>query len=210
MLDFNKNNLKNEKTKKTLLLNKDFTPVSIIPLSVLSWKESIKLFFMNDIEIIDIYEDILIRSPNISINLPSIVILKKYLNIKNFKLKVDFNKRNILIRDLMTCQYCGKKYQENIFDKNILNNLLTIDHIIPRSKGGKSDWTNVVLSCKECNIEKSDKIIYPKIMPKKPTYYELIEKRKCLPVKISNKSWIHYIQSFWKNKDLIIIEEEDI
>jgi len=205
MIDHNNCNLTKEKTRKTLLLNKDYTPVSIIPLSVLSWKECIKLTFMNDVEILEIYEDVFIRSPSVSINLPSTVILKKYFNIRQNRLKVEFNKRNILIRDLMTCQYCGKKFLENPFEKN---NYLTIDHIVPKSKGGKSEWTNVVVSCKMCNNLKSNKIIYPKIIPKKPSYYELVEKRKHLPIKISNKSWKNYIQSFWKNDDLIIIEEE--
>ena len=63
-----------------------------------------------------------------------------------FRVRVPFGKRNILIRDNFTCQYCGKKVKK-----------LTIDHIIPKSRGGETSFENCVSSCKECNNRKGMK-----------------------------------------------------
>ena len=58
---------------------------------------------------------------------------------------VKFNRRNLFARDRNSCQYCGKRY---------LTNELSLDHIIPRSMGGKSVWENVVCACTKCNVKK--------------------------------------------------------
>jgi len=62
---------------------------------------------------------------------------------------VKFNRRNIYQRDNFTCQYCGKVLPRNE---------LTIDHVIPRSRGAKSNWQNVVLACIQCNADKGDRL----------------------------------------------------
>ena len=63
-----------------------------------------------------------------------------------YKNKVPFSKRNIIVRDGEKCMYCGKE-----------GGRLTIDHIIPKSKGGKTTWENCISSCKECNSKKADR-----------------------------------------------------
>jgi hypothetical protein len=66
--------------------------------------------------------------------------------------------------------------------------------VVPRSRGGKTNWTNVCTSCKECNSEKgNDHTVLPKKMPKKPTYYEILAKRKKLPIHIRDEEWKFYI-----------------
>ena len=83
-----------------------------------------------------------IRSPSFSIHLPSVIRLV-YL-VKRPQPQRRLTRREVLIRDRYTCQYCGKETKE-----------LTLDHVIPRHLGGKHDWDNVVSACKACNHRKA-------------------------------------------------------
>ena len=100
-----------------------------------------------------------IRSPTTSFKLPAVV---RVLNIvkRNRRKVTSFSKKNILRRDNYCCQYCGTT-----------ENPLTVDHIIPKSRGGKSNWVNVVVACKTCNLKKGNHTPAEKGMElrKKPT-----------------------------------------
>lgn len=89
----------------------------------------------------------IIRSPSISILVPDAIYLPYYESLP--KIDVVFSRQNLLLRDKYTCQYCGK-YLKNPKER-------TIDHVIPKSRGGKTVWTNVVLCCKKCNLKKGDR-----------------------------------------------------
>ncbi|WP_022855111.1 HNH endonuclease [Thermodesulfobacterium thermophilum] len=89
----------------------------------------------------------LINSPSISILIPEAIYLPFYERLP--KTEVIFSRQNLFLRDRFTCQYCGK-FLKNPKDR-------TIDHIIPKSQGGKTVWTNVVLCCKKCNLKKGNK-----------------------------------------------------
>ncbi len=89
----------------------------------------------------------IIRSPSVSILIPDAIYLPYYESLP--KVDVVFSRQNLLLRDRYTCQYCGK-YLKNPKDR-------TIDHVIPKSRGGKTVWTNVVLCCKKCNLKKGDR-----------------------------------------------------
>ncbi|AIH03762.1 MULTISPECIES: HNH endonuclease [Thermodesulfobacterium] len=89
----------------------------------------------------------LIKSPSISILIPEAIYLPFYERLP--KTEVIFSRQNLFLRDGFTCQYCGK-FLKNPKDR-------TIDHIIPKSRGGKTVWTNVVLCCKKCNLKKGNK-----------------------------------------------------
>lgn len=80
--------------------------------------------------------------------IPYVIVLTSYNKVP--KRKVRLSRRNIYTRDNGTCQYCGKKPSKDE---------VSIDHIVPRSKGGKSTWTNLILACTPCNIKKSDKML---------------------------------------------------
>ncbi|MCD6548894.1 MAG: HNH endonuclease [Thermodesulfobacterium sp.] len=88
-----------------------------------------------------------IRSPSISILVPDAIYLPYYESLP--KIDVVFSRQNLLLRDKYRCQYCGK-HLKNPKDR-------TIDHVIPKSRGGKTVWTNVVLCCKKCNLKKGDR-----------------------------------------------------
>lgn len=85
-----------------------------------------------------------IRSPSASFQLPTVIRVLKTVKRTSRK-GISFSKKNILRRDNYTCQYCGDA-----------NSTLTVDHIQPKSRGGKTSWTNVVVACKPCNLKKGN------------------------------------------------------
>lgn len=87
----------------------------------------------------------MIRSPSISFPLPAVIRLAVYIR-KPFLDRVAFNKKNILRRDGYACQYCGRRGER-----------LTVDHVIPRSRGGTTTWTNVAVACLRCNLQKGNR-----------------------------------------------------
>lgn len=89
-----------------------------------------------------------IVSANFSFVVPEVIVLSTFNG--RFSKEVRFSRRNIFERDENTCQYCGKK-----FDRGDL----TLDHVIPRSRGGTSTWTNIVLACIKCNMRKGDRLL---------------------------------------------------
>lgn len=78
--------------------------------------------------------------------LPSVIRLMDYRRIPHFKISP--SRRNIFQRDDLTCQYCVKKFSPQD---------LTLDHVLPRSRGGKSTWDNLVAACYKCNHKKDDR-----------------------------------------------------
>lgn len=88
-----------------------------------------------------------IKTVSFKIKMPKVILLLFYDRMPQMEVK--FTRRNILLRDKNKCQYCSKK-----LDPKFLN----IDHVIPRSLGGKSTWTNVVCSCINCNTKKGNRL----------------------------------------------------
>lgn len=88
---------------------------------------------------------LVMRSPSTVMPVPAVIRLVHYVNIP-YKKKA-YSKKHIYLRDNYTCQYCGKVGNPND---------LTLDHILPQSRGGKSVWHNLVTSCKRCNTRKGD------------------------------------------------------
>lgn len=88
-----------------------------------------------------------IKSPSISLLIPDAIYLPFFESLPQNE--VVFTRQNLFLRDKFTCQYCGK-FLKNPKDR-------TIDHVIPKSRGGKTVWNNVVLCCKKCNLKKSNK-----------------------------------------------------
>jgi 5-methylcytosine-specific restriction endonuclease McrA len=88
-----------------------------------------------------------IRSPSRAYPLPSVIRLAVYIR-RPFLERVAFNKKNILRRDGYTCQYCRRRGDK-----------LTVDHVIPRSRGGPTTWTNVVAACLRCNLLKGNRTL---------------------------------------------------
>ena len=88
-----------------------------------------------------------IKSPSLSMPVPSVIRLLEFRHIPHQSRSL--SRKNILMRDHNTCQYCGKVFTPNE---------LTLDHVIPRSRGGASSWENLVACCKTCNHKKGNAI----------------------------------------------------
>lgn len=106
----------------------------------------------------------LVKSIRISLRLPRIVVLSQYDRLP--KKEVKFTRHNIFQRDSFTCQYCGV-----VFDPKHLN----LDHVVPKDKGGKASWDNLVTSCISCNSRKGNKMpeeahMFPLREPKAPRW----------------------------------------
>lgn len=166
----------------TLLLNANYEPISILPLSVIGWQQAIKLLFLEKVKVIENYKDRVIRSPSTEIQLPSVCVTKEYFNpMKHVK----FTRHNLYLRDMYQCQYCGDVFSPNA---------LTIDHVIPKSKGGHICWENCVTACKDCNWKKGDKIMKPLKEPVNPEYYHLVAKWRRRPGNITVRpEWLPYL-----------------
>ncbi len=125
-------------TVKSLVLNYSYEPLQFC-----SAKRAIIMVFNERAEFIE-SDGYVIHSPTTTFKLPAVI---RVLNIVNRSKRrgVSFSKKNILRRDNFTCQYCRAK-----------NKSLTVDHIVPKSRGGKSNWVNVVVACKPCNLKKGD------------------------------------------------------
>lgn len=125
---------------RTLVLNAYMQPHSIA-----TWQQSIVLLVTDKIDVLESY-DATVSSPSLTLQIPAVVRLRK--DVSMHKKGVKFSRINILTRDKLTCCYCGHKKQPRE---------LNYDHVIPRAKGGKTVWENIVSACKPCNSKKGNR-----------------------------------------------------
>ena len=125
--------------KRVLVLNLDHSPVSVITV-----QKAMILCLMQKASCLKNYELLQIRTVSKTFDYPAVIRLNEYKNIP-YK-GVMLNRTNLFRRDKGECLYCGSQKQ------------LTIDHVIPRSKGGRSTWTNLATACHRCNVKKGDKL----------------------------------------------------
>lgn len=121
-----------------LVLNKDYQP-----LSVCSVHRSVKLLFLDKAEMLHDNPNRSLRTVREEYSYPSVIRLRRYINIPYNKIVL--SRKNILKRDANTCQYCGAAYN------------LTIDHVMPKSRGGRDSWENLVAACDDCNVKKGNR-----------------------------------------------------
>jgi len=125
-----------------------------------------------------------IKSQYINFPVPEIIRLLNFNRV--FNMKIPFSRENLYKRDKSICQYCGKQFPRKE---------LSIDHVIPRSKGGKTCWENCVLSCLDCNAKKGNKTLKEAGMrllkkPKAPSWALPLPSRKS---EIKD-SWSHFLK----------------
>src|SRR6202051_798996 len=128
-----------------LVLNADFRPLSYFPLSLWSWQGAGKAVFLDRVNIIDHY-DAFVRSPSFEMRLPSVIALKEYVHAARHPA---FTRFNVFLRDRFTRQYCGKPHSSHEWPS---------DRVGPRSRGGRTQWTNVVTACAGCNLLKGNRL----------------------------------------------------
>ena len=122
---------------RALVLNQDFRPISVC-----SIQRAFVLVFMNKVEMVTPFNGNKFHTVDNSYHIPAVVRLQQYISVPYRG--VELTRINIFKRDGHVCQYCGSKLD------------LSIDHVLPRSRGGGSNWKNLITACKPCNARKGD------------------------------------------------------
>jgi len=131
-----------------------------------------------------------IKTPQFRLRVPRVIVLGRYQSSP--PRTVRFNRRNIYLRDGYRCQYCGCRPAHDD---------LTIDHVMPRSRGGRSTWENVVLACTKCNTKKGDKLpaecgMHLMSHPKRPPWLATL---RIVPSPDDRSIWEHFVDSaYWE------------
>lgn len=185
-------------TGNVLLLNGAYQPISVI-----SWQRAITLLYTQmssgqmKAEVVSSYEDKFLRSFKVTMKMPAVIRLVKYIRPKkNVTIFKALKRKNIYERDDGVCQYCLSK---------ISYNNSTLDHVHPRSKGGKDSWDNLVLSCQSCNNKKGDRSVKEANMtlarnPYAPKLFDsldvaVIEKIREIK-RFANAEWAEYLSHY--------------
>ena len=127
--------------QRTLLLNSTYEPMTVI-----DWRRAIVLVYLEKTDVLANYEQV-VQSPSCRMHIPSVLRLRDRVR-RNVPV-VRFSRPNIYARDRHTCQYCHKIYA--VRD-------LTYDHVVPKSRGGRTEWTNIVTCCIRCNRRKGNRL----------------------------------------------------
>lgn len=191
--------------RRCLVLNKSWAPVGIVPLEKAVKKlvnfypngepkariidpQSYQAFTWSDWSKLRLVAtDEKINAGSMFFRIPEVILLTHYDKIP--QPKVHFSRRNLFKRDEGKCQYCGKQPKSDEW---------SIDHVIPRSRGGETVWENVVLSCLDCNRKKADRSLKESGLklhkiPKKP-FVKFLHFGDIKPI----KSWRSFIsEAYW-------------
>lgn len=124
--------------QRVLVLNSSYEPLQLI-----SARRAVVLLLQEKAEVIEAAQQWL-RAQSFEIEIPLVIRLVRYIRIPR-KMRLPCSRRGVLARDRETCQYCGTQPGRAH---------LTVDHIMPRSRGGPTTWENVVTACRECNHRK--------------------------------------------------------
>jgi 5-methylcytosine-specific restriction endonuclease McrA len=150
---------------QALVLDAGFQPISLI-----DSLEALKRVILGKAEVLVAY-DRQVRSPSLSFNLPKIIRLNRTVKTVRKIFHVTYSKHNVHARDEYTCQYCTTRLNTR---------QATIDHILPKCRGGKNTWENTVTACHPCNNKKDDRTPWEAGMklirqPGKPTVVNFIK-----------------------------------
>ena len=170
-----------------LVLNADFRPLSYFPLSLWSWQDTLKAVFLERVDVLSEY-DREVHSPSFKMKLPSVISLKEYVSLKS---SPAFTRFNVFLRDQFSCQYCGDRLPTSD---------LTFDHVIPRSRGGRTNWSNIVTACSDCNLFKGSRSIREaglrlRRTPEQPSMHELQTIGRRFPPHSLHASWRDFL--YW-------------
>jgi len=196
-------------TGDVLVLNRSFYAVNIT-----SWQRALSLVYINHAEVVDqeyrtySFEDWrqlstmtkdhpagYINTPNLKIAIPEVIALKLYDRLPTTDIK--FTRRNIYEHYNYRCCYCGKK---------LSSSELNLEHVIPRCRGGKTTWANIVTSCIPCNLKKGSMLpseagMELLIKPSKPKWRGTIPLILQSPVKMRS-SWQRFIDTVYWDGEL--------
>lgn len=179
-----------------LILNADYRPLCYSPLSVWSWQDAVRAIIRKSAIVLSEYNRT-VRSPSVEMRLPSVLVLKTYIPVAETPA---FTRFNVFLRDRWCCQYCGGKFRTQE---------LTFDHVIPRSRGGRTNWSNIVAACHSCNLRKGDKTpeeVGLKLLarPEIPSVRALQSSGRKFPRRFLHESWGDFL--YW---DTELVDPEE-
>lgn len=190
-----------------LVLNADFRPLSYYPLSLWSWQDAVKAVCSDKVSVLSTYEQV-VHSTNLELLLPSVIALKGFVAAQKAPA---FTRFNVFLRDRFSCQYCGQSSGQSgdqsggqsggqTYDQRLPALQLTFDHVIPRSRGGRTSWGNVVAACSACNLRKGCRLpaechMLPRRAPAVPSPHQLQENGRAFPPNYLHSSWRDFL--YW-------------
>lgn len=145
-------------------------------------------------QMVEVSADEMVSSTSLTIRIPRVIVLMFYDKLP--KRQVSFSRKNIFERDYWACQYCGSKPAKSD---------LNLDHVVPRSQGGKTTWDNIVASCFTCNSKKGSKTLEQlnwklKIKPGVPKWHPTIS----IPTSmVPHKEWVSFLDLAYWNTELL-------
>lgn len=168
-----------------LQLNASCEPMSIIP-----WQRAMELYFKDRVEIVEEYQDFDITSMRFTMKCPSVIRLLKY--VQKDQRRAKFSKFSVFCRDNFQCQYCG--IQPGSMK-------LTMDHVLPKSRGGRTSWENIATACQPCNGRKDNRTpeeagMHLKREPFKP---EITPFQFRLTIPRTPEAWASYVEPWLKH-----------
>jgi len=200
-------------TTEVLVLNRSFYAIQVI-----SWQRALSLVYLDHASVVDpdyrtySFDDWkelsltikehaagFVHTPSFSIAIPDVIALKLYDRLPSHEVK--FTRHNIYEHYNYRCCYCGKKFPSPE---------LNLEHVTPRSRGGKTCWENIVTACIPCNLKKADKLPAEAgmkliIQPTKPKWRGGVSLFVRSPLKMRS-SWQRFLDTMYWNQEL---ERED-
>ncbi len=152
---------------RCLALNTSFEPLTLVPV-----RRALRLVIDGKAEIVEADKGRCFRSEHLTIPRPSVIRLVRFVHVPR-KFRRQVTNTFLFARDRYRCQYCQRSA-----DQFRERECLTRDHLVPLSRGGTNDWSNVTTSCSTCNTRKGDRLpeecgMYPRTLPREPHFVHL-------------------------------------
>jgi 5-methylcytosine-specific restriction endonuclease McrA len=161
------------------------------PLSIITIPRAINLLLAEKAVVVE-QTDQFLRTVRDKFPIPSVIALRTYVNVP--RRQAHWSRRGVLMRDSFTCIYCGVQPGGVVRGKMLVKSDFTVDHVIPKSRGGKDNWGNTACACYACNHRKGDRLPHEAGM--RMRWEPKIPRTSYLVVAIGSgmESWRRYIE----------------
>ena len=173
---------------RVLLLNQTYEPLGTVSVA-----RAVIMTFKDSVFVEEWYRDRVLRSMHAEFRVPSVIRRRSYINVRKRREQSSMKRLRIFMRDKYRCQYCGEK-------KGVKE--LTLDHILPRSRGGDNSPINVVTACMTCNNRKGDRTPEEARMP-------LLTSQSALRVKLERVVLCHYAEDRAEWRKYLFMDKHD-
>ena len=173
---------------RVLLLNQTYEPLGTVSVA-----RAVIMTFKNSVTIEELDGDRVLRSAHAEFPVPSVIRRREYINVRRRREAAGARRMRIYMRDKFRCQYCGDK-------KGVSE--LTLDHILPRSRGGDNSPVNIVTACVACNNRKANRTPDEARMP-------LLTSQTALRVKLERVVLCHYAEARMEWRKYLFMDMHD-